>query len=71
MYEKGGAFMSRVSEVTALQQQRIKEMQERMKNHDLSDDKVNQLMIQNMTQTLNDISATLAIISDKYTERKL
>lgn len=70
MYEKGGAFMSRVSEVTALQQQRIKEMQERMKNHDLSDDKVNQLMIQNMTQTLNDISATLAIISDKYTERK-
>ncbi len=62
--------MSRVSEVTALQQQRIKEMQERMKNHDLSDDKVNQLMIQNMTQTLNDISATLAIISDKYTERK-
>ncbi|WP_026488430.1 hypothetical protein [Butyrivibrio sp. XBB1001] len=63
--------MSRVSEVTALQQQRIKEMQERMKNHDLSDDKVNQLMIQNMTQTLNDISATLAIISDKYTERKL
>ncbi|SCY20377.1 hypothetical protein [Butyrivibrio sp. INlla14] len=63
--------MSRVSEVTALQQQRVKEMQERMKNHDLSDDKVNQLMIQNMTQTLNDISATLAIISDKYTERKL
>jgi hypothetical protein len=71
LYEKGGAFMSRVSEVTALQQQRVKEMQERMKNHDLSDDKVNQLMIQNMTQTLNDISATLAIISDKYTERKL
>lgn len=62
--------MSRVSEVTNLQQQRIKEMQERMKNHDLPDDKVNQLMMQNMTQTLNDISATLAIIADKYTERK-
>ena len=62
--------MSRVSEVTALQQQRIREMQERMKNEELSDDKINQLMTQNMTQTLNDISATLAIIADKYTARK-
>lgn len=62
--------MSRVSEVTNLQQQRIKEMQDRMKGGGLSDEKVNQLMIQNMTQTLNDISATLAIIADKYTARK-
>lgn len=62
--------MSRVSEVTALQTQRVKEMQERMKKGDLTDEKINQLMIQNMTQTLNDISQTLAIISDKYTERK-
>lgn len=57
--------MSRVSEVTNLQQQRIKEMQERMKDAGMTDDKKMQLMIQNMTQTLNDISATLAIIADK------
>lgn len=62
--------MSRVSEVTNLQQQRIREMQERMKDGKLSDEKIDQLMRQNMTQTLNDISATLAIIADKYTERK-
>ncbi|MDC7292837.1 MULTISPECIES: hypothetical protein [unclassified Butyrivibrio] len=57
--------MSRVSEVTNLQQQRIKEMQERMKDANMTDDKRMQLMIQNMTQTLNDISQTLAIIADK------
>lgn len=57
--------MSRVSEVTNLQQQRIKEMQERMKDANMTDDKKMQLMIQNMTQTLNDISQTLAIIADK------
>jgi esterase/lipase len=57
--------MSRVSEVTNLQQQRIKEMQERMKDANMTDDKRMQLMIQNMTQTLNDISHTLAIIADK------
>lgn len=56
--------MSRVSEVTNLQQQRIKEMQERMKKEDVSDALKMQLMIQNMTQTLNDISHTLAIIAD-------
>ena len=61
--------MSRVSEVTALQQQRVKEMQERMKNHDLSDDKVNQLMIQNMTQTMNDISYTLALMADSMEKK--
>ena len=57
--------MSRVSEGTNLQQQRIKEMQERMKDANMTDDKRMQLMIQNMTQTLNDISQTLAIIADK------
>ena len=57
--------MSRVSEVTALQQQRIKEMQERFRKEELSDDLKMQLMVQNMTQTLNDISHTLAIIADR------
>jgi hypothetical protein len=57
--------MSRVSEVTALQQQRIREMQERMKKEDVPDPIKMQLMIQNMTQTLNDISHTLAIIADR------
>ena len=58
-------YMSRVSEVTSLQQQRIKEMQLRMKEADMTDAKATQLMIQNMTQTLNDISQSLAIIADK------
>ncbi|MBQ9588789.1 MAG: hypothetical protein IJR29_01245 [Butyrivibrio sp.] len=57
--------MSRVSEVAALQQQRIREMQERFKKEELSDDIKMQLMVQNMTQTLNDISQTLAIIADR------
>ncbi len=57
--------MSRVSEVTNLQQQRIKEMQDRFKKEDLSDEIKMQLMVQNMTQTLNDISHTLAIIADR------
>lgn len=57
--------MSRVSEVSALQQQRIREMQERFKKEELSDDIKMQLMVQNMTQTLNDISLTLAIIADR------
>ncbi|WP_155828016.1 hypothetical protein [Butyrivibrio sp. VCB2006] len=57
--------MSRVSEVTNLQQQRIKEMQERFKKGDMDDQTKMELMIQNMTQTLNDISHTLAIIADK------
>jgi esterase/lipase len=61
--------MSRVSEVTALQQQRIKEMQDRMKKEDVSDALKMQLMIQNVTQTLNDISATLAIIADEKTKK--
>ena len=57
--------MSRVSEVKALQDQRIKEMKERFKKEDVSDSKRIELMIQNMTQTLNDISFTLAMIADK------
>ena len=57
--------MSRVSEVSSLQQKRITEMQARMKEPDMTDTKATQLMIQNMTQTLNDISHTLAIIADK------
>ncbi|MBQ6589260.1 MAG: hypothetical protein IJI01_11340 [Butyrivibrio sp.] len=57
--------MSRVSEVTNLQQQRIKEMQDRFKKEELSDEMKMQLMVQNMTQTLNDISHTLAIIADR------
>ena len=57
--------MSRVSEVTNLQQQRIKEMQQRMKKDNVLDEIKMQLMIQNVTQTLNDISTTLAIIADK------
>ena len=61
--------MSRVSEVTALQQKRIKEMQDRMASEHVSDDIKTQLMIQNMTQTLNDISTTLAIIAD-HTSKK-
>lgn len=57
--------MSRVSEVKALQDQRIKEMKERFKKEEVSDSKRLELMIQNMTQTLNDISFTLAMIADK------
>jgi len=57
--------MSRVSEVKALQEQRIKEMKERFKKEEVSDSKKMELMIQNMTQTLNDISYTLAMIADK------
>ncbi len=57
--------MSRVSEVKALQDQRIKEMKERFKKEEVSDSKRMELMIQNMTQTLNDISFTLAMIADK------
>lgn len=57
--------MSRVSEVTSLQNQRIKEMKERFQKEDLSDELKMQLMVQNMTQTLNDISHTLAIIADR------
>ena len=56
--------MSRISEVKALEQQRIKEMQERMKKEQVSDQLKTQLMIQNVTQTLNDISYTLAMIAD-------
>ena len=57
--------MSRVSEVKALQDQRIKEMKDRFKKEEVSDSKRVELMIQNMTQTLNDISFTLAMIADK------
>lgn len=57
--------MSRVSEVKALQDQRIKEMKERFKKEEVSDSKRIELMIQNMTQTINDISFTLAMIADK------
>lgn len=57
--------MSRVSEVTSLQQQRVREMQERFKKEDVPDNIKMQLMVQNMTQTLNDISQTLAIIADR------
>ena len=57
--------MSRVSEVTSLQNKRINEMMDRFKKEDLSDTIKMQLMVQNMTQTLNDISHTLAIIADK------
>ena len=57
--------MSRVSEVTSLQNKRINEMMDRFKKEDLSDTVKMQLMVQNMTQTLNDISHTLAIIADK------
>ncbi|SEF48140.1 hypothetical protein SAMN02910276_00340 [Butyrivibrio sp. Su6] len=57
--------MSRVSEVKALQDQRIKEMKERFKKEEVSDSKRLELMVQNMTQTLNDISFTLAMIADK------
>ena len=62
--------MSRVSEVTALQQKRIAEMQERMKEGNIPDSVKMELMIQNMTQTLNDISYTLAIIADMKKEKK-
>ena len=65
IFGKGGAIMSRVSEVSALQQKRIKEMTDRFKKEDISEQLKTQLMIQNMTQTLNDISLTLAMIADK------
>ncbi len=57
--------MSRISEVTALEQKRVAEMTQRMKNENVSDELKMQLMIQNMTKTLNEISVTLAIIADK------
>ena len=57
--------MSRVSEVTSLQNKRINEMMDRFKKEELTDTIKMQLMVQNMTQTLNDISHTLAIIADK------
>ncbi|SFP90488.1 hypothetical protein SAMN04487928_11177 [Butyrivibrio proteoclasticus] len=57
--------MSRVSEVKTLQDKRIKEMKERFQKEEVSDSKKIELMIQNMTQTLNDISFTLAMIADK------
>ena len=66
---KGGALMSRISEVKALEQQRVKEMQERMKKEQISDEVKMQLMIQNMTQTLNDISYSLAMIADSLEKR--
>ena len=56
--------MSRVSEVAALQQQRIKEMTDRFTGNQIPDSVKMELMIQNMTQTLNDISTTLAMIAD-------
>ncbi|WP_026652974.1 hypothetical protein [Butyrivibrio proteoclasticus] len=62
--------MSRVSEVTALQQKRVAEMQERMKEGNIPDSVKMELMVQNMTQTLNDISYTLAIIADMKKEKK-
>jgi hypothetical protein len=40
-------------------------MKERFKKEEVSDSKRMELMIQNMTQTLNDISFTLAMIADK------
>ena len=56
--------MSRLSEVTALQQQRIREMTDRFQTEQIADSTKTQLMLQNMTQTLNDISSTLALIAD-------
>ena len=58
-------MMSRVSEVKTLQDQRVKEMKARFQKEEISDSKKIELMIQNMTQTLNDISFTLAMIADK------
>ena len=57
--------MSRVSEVKALQEKRVSEMKERMASGDVPEAIKMQLMIQNMTQTLNDISYTLAMIADE------
>ena len=61
--------MSRLSEVSALQQKRIAEMIERFKTQEPSEAEKTQLMLQNMTQTLNDMSATLAIIADHVIAR--
>lgn len=62
--------MSRVSEVTALQQKRVQEMVEKMQSGHVPDSVKMELMIQNMTQTLNDISYTLAIIADMKKDSK-
>ncbi|MCR5656549.1 MAG: hypothetical protein K6G06_03705 [Butyrivibrio sp.] len=61
--------MSRLSEVTALQQKRINEMVERFKAEEPSNEEKTLLMLQNMTQTMNDMSATMAIIADHVIAR--
>ncbi|WP_026524791.1 MULTISPECIES: hypothetical protein [unclassified Butyrivibrio] len=60
--------MSRLSEVTALYQQRTKEVENRLANS--PDDSKVEAFMQIMVGTLNDISQTLAIIADENAKNK-
>ncbi|WP_026527314.1 hypothetical protein [Butyrivibrio sp. VCD2006] len=55
--------MSRVSEVTGLQQQRIREYDQLLKKGD--DAQITRAALENMMMSLNDISQTLAMIADR------
>ena len=55
--------MSRVSEVTGLQQQRIREFDQIVKKGD--NDAIMRITMENIMMSLNDISQTLAMIADR------
>ena len=55
--------MSRVSEVTGLQQQRIREYDQVLKKGD--DAAISKSCMENIMMSLNDISQTLAMIADR------
>lgn len=55
--------MSRVSEVTGLQQQRIREYDQALKKGDEA--LINRSAMENIMMSLNDISQTLAMIADR------
>ena len=60
--------MSRLSEVTALYQQRTREVKEKLAN--APDNPRLEAFMQIMVGTLNDISQTLAIIADENAKNK-
>ena len=61
--ERGIRIMSRVSEVTGLQQQRIREFDQIVKKGD--NDAIMRITMENIMMSLNDISQTLAMIADR------
>ncbi len=61
--ERGILIMSRVSEVTGLQQQRIMKYDQVVKKGD--DAEIQKMALENMMMALNDISQTLAMIADR------